>query len=58
MPRRVRATLSAGVAAYPHHGRTAELLLQSADRAMYAAKAAGRNRVRTAAPEAGRPAHR
>ncbi len=39
------ATLSAGVAAFPIHGETAEQVFAAADGAMYAAKAAGRNRV-------------
>ncbi len=42
------ATLSAGVASFPEHGDTVEALLKAADRAVYEAKAAGRNRVRAA----------
>ena len=38
-------TASLGVATYPEHGQTAEELKRSADAALYAAKAAGRNRV-------------
>jgi len=41
----LRATLSAGVAAYPEHGKDDRQLLRSADRALYAAKGEGRNRV-------------
>jgi diguanylate cyclase (GGDEF)-like protein len=40
-------TASLGVASYPSVGRTKEELVEMADRAMYLAKAAGRNRVRT-----------
>ena len=38
-------TFSIGVAAFPEHGTTAELLLRAADLALYAAKEAGRDRV-------------
>lgn len=38
-------TASLGVATYPEHGNTAEALKRSADAALYAAKAAGRNCV-------------
>jgi diguanylate cyclase (GGDEF)-like protein/PAS domain S-box-containing protein len=41
----LRATLSLGIAAYPQHGDTAESLLLAADKALYAAKSAGRNCV-------------
>ncbi len=41
-------TISQGLAECPGHGRTVEELIASADRALYAAKAAGRNCVRTA----------
>ena len=41
-------TLSAGIAAYPKHGITGEVLLQAADAALYRAKAEGRDRVVTA----------
>jgi diguanylate cyclase (GGDEF)-like protein len=41
-------TASFGVAAYPDHGRTAEALFRAADRALYEAKRAGRDRVITA----------
>jgi diguanylate cyclase (GGDEF)-like protein len=44
----VRLTASFGVASFPEDGSTAEDLLARADRAMYRAKAAGRNVVATA----------
>jgi len=42
---RLRATVSAGVAAYPVHGRSTHELVARADEALYAAKRSGRNRV-------------
>ncbi len=38
-------TISIGVAAFPEHGDSAEVILKSADKALYRAKEAGRNRV-------------
>jgi diguanylate cyclase (GGDEF)-like protein len=38
-------TLSAGIAVFPEHGAAGESLLQAADRALYRAKAEGRDRV-------------
>jgi diguanylate cyclase (GGDEF)-like protein/PAS domain S-box-containing protein len=38
-------TFSAGIAAYPENGSTADLLLQAADACLYESKANGRNRV-------------
>jgi diguanylate cyclase (GGDEF)-like protein len=43
-------TASFGVAALPDDAHECEQLLRTADRALYAAKAAGRNRVETATP--------
>jgi diguanylate cyclase (GGDEF)-like protein len=39
-----RVTLSIGVAGYPEHGLTRDALMRAADRALYQAKQAGRNR--------------
>lgn len=38
-------TVSLGVAVFPQHGSTAQMVLQAADACLYAAKEAGRNRV-------------
>jgi diguanylate cyclase (GGDEF)-like protein len=40
-----RITISAGVAAFPEHGRQVQDLLKAADTALYLAKEQGRNRV-------------
>jgi len=40
-----RVTLSIGVAGYPGHGTTSEELVRAADRALYRAKAEGRDKV-------------
>lgn len=42
---RLRITVSIGVSHHPAHGRTAAELIGQADRALYAAKGNGRNRV-------------
>jgi diguanylate cyclase (GGDEF)-like protein len=44
----VKVTASIGVATYPFDGADVATLLRSADRALYASKRAGRNRVRSA----------
>jgi len=43
VPRRV--TISAGIAAFPAHGKTRDEMVRAADKGLYAAKQAGRNRV-------------
>lgn len=47
-PSDIKVTASVGVATYPYDGADATTLLRSADRALYASKRAGRNRVRSA----------
>ncbi|MBV9100359.1 MAG: diguanylate cyclase [Candidatus Dormibacteraeota bacterium] len=49
-------TASIGVAAYPDHGDELEVLLAAADRAMYAAKASGRDRIQVAVRDGERSA--
>jgi diguanylate cyclase (GGDEF)-like protein len=41
----VTATVSIGIACYPNHGADFEAVLEKADQAMYASKAAGKNRI-------------
>jgi diguanylate cyclase (GGDEF)-like protein len=41
----VTATVSIGIASYPNHGVNFESVLEKADQAMYASKAAGKNRL-------------
>lgn len=45
----IAVTVSFGVATFPHDGRTGDELIAAADSALYAAKAAGRNRVNISA---------
>jgi diguanylate cyclase (GGDEF)-like protein len=40
-----RITMCIGAAAFPHNGAAAEELVRAADRALYRAKAEGRDRV-------------
>jgi diguanylate cyclase (GGDEF)-like protein len=47
VPKIGQVTASVGVATYPTAAKSKEELIEMADRAMYYAKAAGRNRVRT-----------
>jgi len=47
----VKATFSAGVAGFPLHGTDEKTIIAEADRALYAAKEAGRNRVFVARQE-------
>ncbi|MET9022467.1 diguanylate cyclase [Actinopolymorpha sp. NPDC004070] len=49
----VRLTVSVGVAVYPVDGTTLDQLLEFADRGLYAAKTAGRDRVSRGLPPAG-----
>lgn len=48
----VRVTISIGIAVFPDHARTPQGLLDAADDALYAAKAAGRDTYRLATPPA------
>jgi diguanylate cyclase (GGDEF)-like protein/PAS domain S-box-containing protein len=45
-----KLTVSLGVSAFPQHGLTGATLIQAADKALYCAKAAGRNQVAIAPP--------
>jgi diguanylate cyclase (GGDEF)-like protein len=47
-PARIQVSVSIGVAIYPDHGTTGAAVLEAADDALYAAKAAGRDTYRTA----------
>ena len=50
----LKVTASVGVAAFPNHGEELDGLLNASDRAMYKAKANGRNRIEAADGERGR----
>ena len=54
---KLRCTLSVGIAVFPDHGTSAEELLRNGDRALYLAKALGRNRVVTYDPGGREHAH-
>lgn len=54
---RMQATLSIGIASYPGHGTSPQELIRCADRALYSAKATGRNRVLIFEPELCATAH-
>jgi diguanylate cyclase (GGDEF)-like protein len=54
----VTVTTSIGAAVFPEHGDTAGELVKHADQALYAAKAAGRNRTLVFRPELDRANHR
>jgi two-component system cell cycle response regulator len=41
----INITVSAGIAVFPEHGDTAELLLERADAMLYRSKNGGRNRI-------------
>jgi diguanylate cyclase (GGDEF)-like protein len=44
----VNATVSIGIASYPEHSSNLDSVLEKADRAMYAGKTSGKNRVTVA----------
>ncbi len=45
----MRSTISIGIATFPEHGQTQSALIEAADKALYAAKHNGRNRVEISA---------
>ncbi|MBO0870064.1 MAG: diguanylate cyclase, partial [Micromonosporaceae bacterium] len=48
VPLRIPITVSIGVAVFPDHGGTGSAVIEAADEALYAAKAAGRDTYRLA----------
>lgn len=51
----LRITTSIGIATYPNHGNSAEILIKNSDYAMYQAKKKGRNNYQIFGSEYGRP---
>jgi diguanylate cyclase (GGDEF)-like protein len=49
--KQIQATFSAGIASFPTHSNSGEILLSMADTALYQSKADGRNRVTMFSPE-------
>lgn len=43
--KKCKVTISIGIAHFPHHGKNAKAIISAADKALYAAKKAGRNRI-------------
>ncbi|MFM8875056.1 MAG: diguanylate cyclase [Anaerolineae bacterium] len=54
--KQVKSTFSAGIASFPIHSRSGDVLLNMADLALYQSKAGGRNRVTVYSPEIQEPA--
>jgi diguanylate cyclase (GGDEF)-like protein len=48
---KLKVSSSMGIAVFPQHGTTADLLMRSADKALYASKLAGRNKVTVFDPQ-------
>ena len=55
--KKIKLTMSAGLACFPRHASTSDLLVKHADQALYAAKNQGRNRVVLWSPELDRIGH-
>jgi diguanylate cyclase (GGDEF)-like protein len=56
--KQIRVTASIGVSIFPEHGQEPGILVKHADQALYAAKAAGRNRTEVFRAELDRADHR